>query len=63
VLDAAGLVYRGRIDDQWSALGARAPAASRHDLRDAVAARLAGRPVAVARTESVGCLLPEPRHR
>jgi hypothetical protein len=61
VLGAAGIAYRGRIDDQWAALGSRAQEASVHDLRDAVAAVLAGRPVAVATTDVVGCLLPEPK--
>ena len=61
VLTRSGMVYRGRIDDQWSALGSRAQAATSHDLRDAVEAALAGRPAAVASTPVVGCLLPEPR--
>ncbi|MBL8722756.1 MAG: redoxin domain-containing protein [Planctomycetes bacterium] len=61
VLGAAGLVYRGRIDDQWHNFGARAQAANRHELRDAVAAALGGRTATVARTDAVGCLLPEPR--
>lgn len=61
VLLPSTIVYRGRIDDQCSALGARAQAASSHDLRDAVAQALAGRPVAVASTPVVGCLLPEAR--
>jgi hypothetical protein len=61
VLGDAGLVYRGRIDDQWHGFGARAQAANHHELRDAVAAALAGRAAPVARTDAVGCLLPEPR--
>ena len=61
VLTGSSMVYRGRIDDQWSALGARAPTAGSHELRDAVAAALAGRAVAVASTPVVGCLLPEAR--
>lgn len=61
VLTPSTIVYRGRIDDQWSALGARAQSATSHDLRDAVAAALAGRAVAVASTPVVGCLLPEAR--
>lgn len=61
VLADAGVVYRGRIDDQWHGFGARAQTATHHELRDAVASTLAGRPVAVPRTEAVGCLLPEPR--
>ena len=61
VITESSQVYCGRIDDQWSALGARAQVASSHDLRDAVAAALAGRPVAMASTPVVGCLLPEAR--
>ena len=61
VLTPAGLVYRGRIDDQWQALGARAAAATHHDLGDAVTAALAGRPLAGPFPAAVGCLLPEPR--
>ncbi|MCA8954025.1 MAG: redoxin domain-containing protein [Planctomycetes bacterium] len=55
------ILYRGRIDDQWNDLGARGQSASTHDLRDAVDAALAGRPVAEPVTEVIGCLLPEPR--
>lgn len=55
------IVYRGRIDDQWHGLGARAQQAGVHDLRDAVAAVAAGETVAVPRTKVIGCLLPEPR--
>lgn len=55
------IVYCGRIDDQWHALGARAQEASTFDLRDAVTATLANKPVAVAKTSVIGCLLPEPK--
>jgi hypothetical protein len=61
VLTPSAMVYRGRIDDQWSALGARSQTATSHELRDAVAQALAGQPVAVASTPVVGCLLPEAR--
>lgn len=61
VLTAGGLAYRGRIDDRWGDLGAKSQEPSTHDLRDAVAAVLAGAPVPTPRTEPVGCLLPEPR--
>jgi hypothetical protein len=61
VLAAGGeLRYRGRIDDQWRQLGSRAPKASQHDLADAVAAVLAGEPVAEPWPPAVGCRLPEP---
>lgn len=59
VVTDAGVVYRGRIDDQWAALGSRAVEPRVHDLRDAVDAVLAGKPVAVAETTAIGCLLPE----
>lgn len=60
VCTSAGTVYRGRIDDQWRELGARAPEASRHDLADAVAKALAGDPIEPPWPPAVGCLLPEP---
>jgi hypothetical protein len=60
VLKPEGPVYRGRIDDQWRDLGARAPAASQHDLRDAVDQALSGKPVQRPFPPAVGCLLPEP---
>jgi hypothetical protein len=60
VLTPGTLAYRGRLDDQWRALGSRAPTATQHDLRDAVAAAIGGRPVPTPWPEAVGCLLPEP---
>jgi len=60
VLDPRGtLLYRGRIDDLFPALGTRRPAPTRRDLREALDAVLDGRPVPVARTEPVGCDLKE----
>ena len=35
-------VYRGRINDQFEDFGKSKPAASKHDLRDAIEATLAG---------------------
>lgn len=55
------IAYRGRIDDQWQAIGARAAAASEHSLRDAVAAALRGERPATTSTEPVGCLLLQPQ--
>jgi len=60
VYDASGrLTYRGRIDDRYTAVGIEKPVASRHDLKDAIAATLAGRPVREARTQAVGCYLAD----
>ncbi len=49
------LIYRGRIDDRYVGFGRKRPEASTHDLRAALAAVVAGRPVAVAYTKAVGC--------
>jgi AhpC/TSA family len=51
------LRYRGRIDDLYPALGTRKPEAAVHDLRAALDDVLAGRKVAVERTEAVGCAI------
>ncbi len=57
VVDLDGrLAYRGRIDDLYAGLGKKRTEASRHDLADAVAAVVAARPIAIPRTEPVGCL-------
>ena len=54
-----GLVYRGRIDDWYAALGKKRRQPTTHDLRETLKACLAGSPVPVARTEAVGCMIPE----
>lgn len=53
------IVYRGRVDDQHGYGGARA-AASREDLREALASVLDGRAVAVPETAVSGCLITPP---
>jgi mono/diheme cytochrome c family protein len=56
VLDAASqVVYRGRIDDQYSEIGKKRPAAATHDLADAIHATLDGKAIATVRTTPVGC--------
>ncbi len=52
----AQLRYRGAIDDQYGQ-GTRKDAPRSHYLRDALDAVLAGRPVAIAATPVIGCLL------
>src|SRR5262249_10980562 len=62
VLDAKRVLrYRGRIDDQYRLGGVRA-SATRHDLKEALDAVLAGREVGVKETTVDGCLInrPEP---
>lgn len=60
VLDAAGnVVYRGRIDDGYSARLKPNPKVTREDLKLAIDAVLAGQPVAEPRTQAFGCpILP-----
>jgi len=48
-------VYTGRIDDRYLSLGTERPAATRHDLEDAIAAVLADRPVPPPGGPPVGC--------
>jgi peroxiredoxin len=52
------VIYRGRIDNRVVSIGTRRPQATVFDLRDALEATLAGRAVAEARTQAVGCLIP-----
>jgi hypothetical protein len=53
------IAYRGRIDDRYARIGVARQAPAQRDLRVALAAVLAGRPVPVARTKAVGCTIPE----
>ena len=60
VYDAQGrMMYRGRIDDRYSAVGIEKAAATRHDLQDAITATLAGKPIKDSRTQAVGCYIAD----
>src|SRR5712692_7761401 len=60
VVYAGGRVaYRGRIDDRYVDLGLERPAATTHDLADALAAVLAGKPVPHPTTQAVGCFIAD----
>ena len=60
VLGADGArVYRGRIDDRYLAPGKYRLQPTTRELRDALEAVLAGRPVAVAETKPAGCPLTD----
>ena len=54
------LVWHGRIDDRYSDVAHERPAATTHDLEDAVAALVDGRPLPPAHA-AVGCALGSPR--
>jgi len=61
VLDHAGKVrYRGRINNFYVDLGKPRRQATVQDLRDALDAVLAGKPVAVPETRPVGCYIVSP---
>lgn len=51
------VLYRGRIDNRVEDFGKQRPAATEHDLRDALDQVLAGKPVAHPKTKSVGCAI------
>ncbi len=51
--------YRGRIDDRYVDLGVERPAATTHDLADALTAVVAGRPVLNPETQAVGCYIAD----
>lgn len=60
VFDAAGkLVYLGRIDNLYAALGTPRRKATERDLRDALDELLAGDAVSRPRTQAVGCFIPD----
>jgi hypothetical protein len=49
------VLYRGRIDDKWAGYGRSRPEPTTRELRDALDAIRADRPVPAARTEAIGC--------
>ncbi|HYA15808.1 MAG TPA: redoxin domain-containing protein [Bryobacteraceae bacterium] len=53
------IAYRGRIDNFYADFGKPRREVTRHDLRDALDAVLAGKPVANAENKPVGCYIPE----
>ena len=60
VLSPAGEVfYRGRIDDRVADFGKRRVEPTRRDLRLALDAILAGKPVSARLSKAIGCYIPE----
>lgn len=54
----SGLVYRGRIDDRFVDFGKKRPNPTVRDLKNALQAVLAGKPVAPSATRAIGCYIP-----
>jgi hypothetical protein len=52
--------YRGRIDNFYAALGKPRQQVTAHDLRDALDAVLAGKPVPNPETKALGCYIVPP---
>jgi hypothetical protein len=52
-----GVKYRGRINNQYVALGKPRRVVTQHDLRDALDAVISGKAVAHPETEAVGCFI------
>ncbi len=62
VVDTQGTIrYRGRIDNRYAAVGRPRRHVTSHDLRDAVEAVLAKRPVQRPRTTALGCYITSER--
>jgi thiol-disulfide isomerase/thioredoxin len=60
LFDAHGVVrYHGRIDDWYVSFGRARPAPTKHDLDEALAAVVAGRPVTNAASPAVGCYIAD----
>jgi len=58
LLPDGAVLYLGRIDNRVEDFDKRRLAATEHDLRDALDAVLAGKPVSHPRTKSIGCAIP-----
>ncbi len=58
LLDRQGkIVYQGRIDNTYPEIGVKKTPTT-HELRDALAATLAGKKPKVSKTKPVGCIIP-----
>jgi hypothetical protein len=55
--DGRRVLYQGRLDDSYAALGRRRTVVQHHELADALAAISTGRRVAQPHTEAVGCFI------
>ena len=56
---SGALLYHGRIDDLWVDIGKSRAAAQTHDLENAIAAVLVGKPVQHPETRAIGCSLAD----
>ncbi|MCS6865306.1 MAG: redoxin family protein [Gemmataceae bacterium] len=54
------LLYRGRINNLYIDYGKKRPQPTQHDLKEALEAVLANKPVPVTRTRAIGCYIDVP---
>jgi AhpC/TSA family len=59
IYSSNGRLYRGRIDDWYVDVGRARRAPTHQDLRLALDAALAGKPISPSETEAVGCFIPQ----
>jgi thiol-disulfide isomerase/thioredoxin len=59
VMKDGRMLYRGRIDDRYIDFGTDRPQPAVRDLERSLEAILAGRPVPIAETRAVGCILSD----
>lgn len=59
VMNEGRMLYRGRIDDRYIEFGKDRPQPTVRDLERSLDAILAGKPVPVAETRAVGCILAD----
>ena len=57
LVSSSGVVYRGRIDDLYVDVGRSRRSPTRRDLKLALDAAIAGRPITPAVTDAVGCAI------
>jgi len=55
--DKGEILYRGRIDNLFAAMGKPRRQVTEHDLRDALDAIIDGRPIRTPRTTAIGCFI------
>ncbi len=54
---SGNILYRGRIDNRYAGLGVYRPHATTDDLQNALKAIVQGKPIAVSRTQAIGCYI------
>ena len=55
------ILYSGRIDDSFYAVGKRRNSITTHELEDALLQITSKQPIKVPRTQAVGCVITGPK--